>query len=290
MNPSVERIWTKLRRVLFFPLVPVRRRRSFLASMLIDLLVLFVVLYLGLCLFALFFAKGMIFPAPATSYTENELIFKLPLREGEEVAALYLPNPEAEFTLLYSHGNGEDLGYSLPLLRDFQEKGFAVMAYDYPGYGLSDGKPSESGSLQAAAAAFTYLVTLKDTDPGKIILYGRSLGSGPSYYLASRKVVAGMIIDGGFSSTFRVMTRRRILPWDIFDNVARAAEVRCPVLLIHGKQDATVPFSHAAFMAKRLPGRVETLFIEEAGHNNLIELASEDYWDAILNFKNSLPK
>ena len=56
------------------------------------------------------------------------------------IAAAYLPNPEARYTLLYSHGNGEDMGDDLPILEEYRRAGFAVFAYDYNGYGASTGR------------------------------------------------------------------------------------------------------------------------------------------------------
>ncbi len=256
--------------------------------MLFDILTFCVIAYLCACLFAVLFANRMIFPAPKPSYEDGKGIIRLPLPDGGEIAALYLPNPEAEYTIFYSHGNGEDLGHVLPWLQEFQKRGFAVMAYDYPGYGTSDGKPSELGVYQAAAAAFSYLLVFHETDPDKVILYGRSLGSGPSVELASKKPVAGLILDGAFSSTFRVMTRWQLLPWDIFDNVSKLPEVRCPVLIIHGGQDKTVPFRHTGENAAALPESPQTLYLPDAGHNNLVEVAGPRYWDAVLNFRDSL--
>lgn len=288
MTIKQRSFWTNLHRVLFFPIVPVKKRKSRWTTMLLHILTYLVVFYLLLCVFALVFANRMIFPAPRASYTEDKSIIRLPIKDGSEIAAIYLENPEAEYTILYSHGNAEDLGHILPHLKELQKRGFAVMAYDYPGYGLSDGQVGEQGAYEAAAAAFSYLVILRDIDPEKIILYGRSLGSGPSFEIASKRAVAGMIIDGGFASTFRVMTKKQILPWDIFDNYSKADDISCPVLLIHGKQDRTVPFTHAEMMGKALKVPVTTLFVDEAGHNNLIESAGNDYWDAIIKFRDSL--
>lgn len=256
--------------------------------MIVEILTIIVLVYLVLMAFVLLFANRMIFPAPDVSYVDNDRIFKLPIRDGDEIAAVYLPNADAEYTILYSHGNSEDLGHIMPHLRDLHEAGFSVMAYDYPGYGLSDGRPSEQGALEAAAAAFSYLVILQGVSPDTIILYGRSLGSGPSYELASKKPVAGMIINGGFSSTFRVMTKWQVFPWDIFDNAAKVRDVQCPVLIIHGVRDKTVPFSHAQYMQKRLKVPVSTLYVAQAGHNNLIEVAEDEYWDALRKFSDSL--
>ncbi|MGE9295312.1 MAG: alpha/beta hydrolase [Puniceicoccales bacterium] len=249
-----------------------------------------VVGYLGLCLFAVFFSDGMIFPAPKPSYTESKEYVKLPLRNGNEITALYLENPKATYTILYSYGNGEDLGTVRPKLEALHAQGYAVLGYDYPGYGTSDGRPSEQGCLEAIAAAFSYLVILRDVAPDSIVLFGRSLGGGPAFALASQKPVAGLITDGTFTSTFRVVTKRKLVPWDKFDNLAVIDKVQCPVLIIHGTEDRTVPFAHAETLYKAAPGRKEKLFVQGAGHNNLIEVAGSRYWDTVDSFIGSLPK
>lgn len=249
-----------------------------------------VLCYAGMCVFALLFAHRMIFPAPPPSDESGAGYVKLPLRSGREITALYLENPEARHTILYSYGNGEDLGRVRPVLEQLRNRGFAVMAYDYPGYGTSEGRPSEQGCYEAIAAAFSYLVILRETDPRRIILYGRSLGGGPSYALAAQKPVAGLITEGTFTSTFRVITRRQILPWDVFDNLAVADRIACPVLVIHGTADRTVPFAHAEALYNAAREPKARLFVEGAGHNNLVEVAGTRYWDALGQFVESLPE
>ena len=244
--------------------------------------------YCGLMVFAWLFSGKMIFPVPTPQYTEDTFpLLRLPIDDNTEIAALYLPNEAAHYTLLYCHGNAEDLGSAKPLLEAFHKRGYAVFAFDYPGYGLSDGKPSEAGCFAAIAAAFHYLKIFHNCAAEQMILYGRSLGSGSAIYLASREPVAGLILDGAFSSTFRVVTRYQILPWDVFDNLARIDQVKCPILSIHGKRDRTVPFSHAVKLYEAARGQRFKLWVDAAGHNNLIEISGEDYWQAIDKFVES---
>lgn len=248
------------------------------------------VCYVGLAIFSLLFANKMIFPAPPSSYTEDTFpsLIKLPLPEGGEVCALHLPNEEAKYTLLYHHGNAEDLGHIYPHLQELQKRGWAVFAYDYPGYGLSEGKPSEWGSLAAAKCAYSYLRTLLDVPSENIVLYGRSLGGGPAVHLASQEKVAGLILDGTFTSTYRVITKIKLLPWDTFDNIKHTPSIDEPLLSIHGTADLTVPFWHGVRLFEAAAGKKEKLWVEGAGHNDLLDIAGQDYWDAIEAFKQSL--
>lgn len=255
-----------------------------IANLLILLLATFTVLYAGLCVYAYVISDSMIFPAPMATYEGDETILKLNSSDGETLSAYYLPADQSSKVLLYSHGNGEDLGDIRPLLNEFHKRGVSVFAYDYPGYGTSTGKPSEPGVYAAAEAAYSYLTDQLNYSPADIVLYGRSLGSGPSCWLAEHFPVGGLILDGAFSSTFRVLTRVKLLPFDKFDNLARLRDMELRTLLIHGKRDFVVPFAHAIKNQKALKGNATSLWVESAGHNGLIEIVGERYWEVVLDF------
>lgn len=252
---------------------------------------IFIVSFIMLCiiyasgvLYAYLMADRLIFPKVIPSYQSHSKIITLDSSDGEKIAAIYLPVDTPEHLLLYSHGNGEDIGHIQPLLELFREHGIAVFAYDYPGYGLSSGQPSEAGVYAAADAAYQYITETLGYKPQQITLYGRSLGSGPSCWLAERYPVAGLIIDGGFSSTFRVMTKVSLLPWDKFNNLARLSTINAPILLMHGTLDRTVPFTHSLQNFAAIRGKKHNLWVEGAGHNDLIERADDKYWDTVLPF------
>lgn len=260
-----------------------------IGNLLILFLGVFSVSYLGLCAYAYFTSDSIIFPSPKASYSDGPDILKLKSADGETLSAYFLEAPGSKSVLLYSHGNGEDIGDAKVLLNQFQKRGISVFAYDYPGYGTSTGKATEAGVYAAADAAYLYLTEEKEYAPEAITLYGCSLGSGPSSWLAERYPASGLILEGGFSSTFRVLTKVKLLPFDKFDNLARLPKLSCPVLIIHGKQDAVVPFQHALRNEKALGGAAATLWIDAAGHNNVIELAGERYWEIVLSFIEKKP-
>jgi pimeloyl-ACP methyl ester carboxylesterase len=260
------------------------RLKQMIVNLTLLLLSSLCIIYAGLNAYALIYADGMIFPAPLSSYQQDAGIFKLPSRDGETIATYHLPAAGAQNLLLYSHGNGEDIGLARPFLELFTRAGIAVLAYDYPGYGTSSGRPSEAGTYAAIEAAYRHATETLGYRPEQITLYGRSLGSGPSSWLAEREPVAGLILDGAFTSTFRVLTGYKLLPWDKFDNHARLSKIRCPILIIHGTLDQTVPFSHALKNWKRIEGPKHRLFVEGAHHGNVIELAGREYWDTVLPF------
>lgn len=212
------------------------------------------IVYIGLNAYAAIRAQDLIFPAPPSSYRDDASIVKLTARDGERISLYHLQAENSAKLLLYSHGNGEDIGTARLFLNNFHRLGISVIAYDYPGYGTSSGKPSEDGCYAAAEAAYQFATKTLGYAPENITLYGRSLGSGPSSWLAEQKPVSGLIYDGAFTSTFRVMTEVKLLPWDIFDNYAKLPNIKCPVLVIHGTIDHTVPFSHAQNNWKAIKG------------------------------------
>ena len=255
------------------------------------------VAYAGLNAYALVRAHALIFPVPLSSYEDDATIFKLTTRDETPISAYFLPASPSGGSpagpgnqlLIYSHGNGEDIGMARPFLELFQKRGISVLAFDYPGYGTSGGEPSEAGCYAAIEAAYAHAVGELGYTPANITLYGRSLGSGPSTWLAQREPVKGVILDGAFTSTFRVLTGIKLLPWDRFDNFARLPDIDCPILLIHGTEDQTVPFTHAQRNWERIGGPKQKLFIEGARHGNLIELAGDRYWDAVTGFIQTSP-
>lgn len=256
-----------------------------IANISILLLASLCLAYAGLNAYALLRANALIFPVPPSSYEAGPDIVYLKSDQGTSIATYHLAanSPEGRL-LIYSHGNGEDIGLARPFLELFQKRGISVLAYDYPGYGMSGGDPSERGCYAAINTAYEYAVTKLAYDPAKIVLYGRSLGSGPSTWLAERKQVGAIILDGAFTSTFRVLTEVKLLFWDRFDNYARLPNIRIPILLIHGSEDRTVPFSHALRNWNRIDGPKQKLFVEGARHSNVVEMAATEYWGTVLPF------
>jgi fermentation-respiration switch protein FrsA (DUF1100 family) len=242
----------------------------------------------GLVVMTWLCADALIFPVPPPSYQDAPGQPKLPASDGNKITAVFLPNPAASHVLLFSHGNKQDLGLADDRLRLYRENGWAVCAYDYPGYGTSTGAPSEAGCCAALAAAYAFLTTSKGYAPEKIVLYGLSLGSGPAIDLASREPVGGLILEGAFLSAFRVVTRFKILPWDRFNNLEKIRHTAAPLLSIHATEDKTVPFRHGQILFAAHPGPKRHLWVGGAGHNNILETDAAGYWDALDQFRHSL--
>lgn len=240
--------------------------------------------YGTLMIFACTVADRMIFAPPPPSYTaDDDGVFRF--GQEKEFAGFYLPADEKEApVLLWGHGNAEDAGHTSSLARGFQARGVSVLVYDYPGYGLSEGKPSEKGCYRVAEEAYRYLVEEQKVSPERIFLLGQSVGGGPSTYLAEKEEAGGLILISPFKSTFRVITKVKILPWDRFDNWKRMPKVKMPLLLIHGDADGMIPFENGKALFGRHKGPKEFIALEGVGHNDLWPEKGEEVMAAVERF------
>ena len=170
--------------------------------------VIFGFFYLVLCVWGLLFADKLLFPAPSSpTYEKDENIAFLSTPSGLQIAyKIWEPSAESKGTILYSHGNGEDLGMIENAISPLVEEGYTCVSYDYPGYGHSSGKPSELGCYEAIDAAYQHLTQELGVKPHHIVAWGRSLGTGPSCYLASTSNVGGLLLETPFLSAFRTVT------------------------------------------------------------------------------------
>lgn len=238
----------------------------------------FLIIYVLVGTWAFFFTDRLIFLPQPSSYSNDDKFLKLTSgKKGHKIAGLYLPNPKARYTILYSHGNAEDLGDALPRLQDLRDLGFAVFSYDYRGYGLSEGRPTVGGAYEDIRAAYDYLRQELKVPPERIIVYGRSVGSGPSVDLASQVPVAGLVVESGFISAFRVALPMPLYPFDKFPNIDKIAKVDAPVLIMHGDADEVIPFSHGQRLFAKAREPKLSMWISGAGHNDFLEVAGDRY-------------
>ena len=235
------------------------------------------------------FAERLIFLPPRQVYTQTPEILLIPREGGGTIAAVHLRNPRARYTLLFSHGNGEHLGDDLPFLREMRDAGFSVLAYDYSGYGLSTGRPSERAAYVDVDAAYHYLTRTAGVPPERIIAHGRSLGGAVAADLASRRPVAGLVLESTFTTIFRVVRSYPLVPFDRFRTADKLPRVTAPVLVIHGTRDEVVAFAHGERLYEMAPAPKHRLWVQDAGHNDLQWVAGERYWDALRRFAGSLP-
>ncbi|PQM39426.1 protein ABHD17B [Prunus yedoensis var. nudiflora] len=186
---------------------------------------------------------------------ENVDVLKLKTKRGNDVVAVYIRNPSAKLTVLHSHGNAADLG----------------QMYDYSGYGQSTGKPSEQNTYADIEAAYRCLVERYGAKEEDVILYGQSVGSGPTLDLATQLPrLRAVVLHSPIMSGLRVMYPVKRTYWfDIYKNIDKIPLVSCPVLVIHGTADDVVDWSHGKQLWEHCKEKYEPLWIKGGNHCDL---------------------
>ncbi len=236
-------------------------------------------IYVMLLIIAVFFADWIIFLQPPSSYEASEpgLDF-VQTPEAESIAFIHFPAATGMPTLLYSHGNEEDIADSSPLYEELHSSGLGIIAYDYPGYGLSTGSPHEDSCQRAALAIWRHLIE-SGVEPSSIVITGRSVGSGPAVWLASQVKPAGLILISPFKSAFTTAFDLPfpIFPRDRFPNLKRIRSLNRPLLVIHGEEDEVIAVSHGKELFAQSTSKDKSLkIVPNAGHNDLFEIASDE--------------
>jgi pimeloyl-ACP methyl ester carboxylesterase len=253
-------------------------------------LAMLAVVYCGVALFGCVVADRLIFqPQPVSYRADLPGLHMVTAEDDTPLAVLHLPNAVARHTLFYLHGNAEDLGHCLPLLRSLHAAGFAVLAFDYRGYGRSGGRPTEKNVFADTRAVLAFAQAKLGLAPGQVIAVGRSVGSGPAVELATKAPLGGLVLISPMASAFRVMTRVKVLPFDQFDNLAKAGRVRCPTLIFHGTADEVIAFVHGQNLFAALPEPKRPVWIDGAGHNDIFHVAGDTILREIVAFEKALP-
>lgn len=243
--------------------------------------------YALLALVAVLFADRLIFMPPPPSYTGDHTGLRfVKTDEGESIAYIHMPAAEGMPTLLYSHGNAEDLAHSEELYDEFHASGLGVIAYDYPGYGLSTGTPDEASTQRAIMAVWKHH-TEAGIPPSSMFITGRSVGSGPSVWLASQTEPAGLILFAPFKSTFTTAFDLPfpLFPRDRFPNLKRIRSFDSPLLVIHGEVDEVIPVSHGRELVNACASADKKFHpITGARHNDLFQIGGDEIFSLVRDF------
>ena len=171
--------------------------------------------------------------------------------------------------VVFAHGNAELIEQWPEVLEPYRRMGVSLLLPEYRGYGRSAGTPSERAIRDDLLAFFQRLVDRPDVDAGRIVLHGRSLGGGAVCALAAEHTPAALILQSTFTSVPDVARRwlvpRLLLP-DRFESLPIVRRLDCPVLVVHGRRDRVVPFSHGQVLAQASPRA--RLVSYDADHND----------------------
>ncbi len=225
---------------------------------------------------------------PPDGHVEDVVV---PLPDGTHIHAWWCPVEGWEpgrGAMLYCHGNAGNLSHRGAGIGHWQrELGQAVLIFDYPGYGKSEGRPTEAGCYAAADAACDWLVQAQQIPAERLLLYGGSLGGGVAVDLAARRPHRALLLLATFDSMPGVA--QQLYPWlpvrwvmrNRFDSVTKIRNCRRPVFIAHGDRDRLIPpaLGRRLFEAANEPKSFFTL--QGRDHH---DPPGADFWEALREF------
>jgi len=264
-------------------------------SLLTSLLLICTTAYIGISLLVfifqpsfIYFPEKEIYATPDQAGLEYEEVhFKS--SDGVDLHGWFIPAAQNRGTLLFFHGNAGNISHRLESLQIFNRLGVNSFIFDYRGYGMSGGKPSEKGTYLDAEAARSYLISEKGLAGEDIILFGRSMGGSIAARLASNHRPAALIIESSFTSVKKLAAD--LYPWLAtryltrfrYDTAFHMNRVEAPVLIIHSADDEIIPFKHGKALYASAKG--PKVFLEiKGGHNDGFIRSIEPYTKGLDSF------
>jgi fermentation-respiration switch protein FrsA (DUF1100 family) len=210
-------------------------------------------------------------------------------RDGVSLHGWFIPSPDTESVVLFCHGNAGNISHRLDSIRIFHDLGLSVFIFDYRGYGLSEGRPSEEGTYRDAEAAWNHLVEGRGIPSDRIILFGRSLGAAVAAHLAQTARPSALILESAFASVPEIASHHYwYLPvrWLSRFKYATAAYVRAvhaPTLVIHSRDDEINPIEQGRDVFRQ--ANEPKVFLEISGdHNSGFLLSGARYTEGLRQF------
>jgi pimeloyl-ACP methyl ester carboxylesterase len=236
----------------------------------------------------LFFTPG-VHPVVRSDLAELSTSFE---HDGTVLRGWYLERPEADHlpVLVYYGGNAEEVSGNLMEFAQLPVGG--VLLVNYRGYGDSDGRPSADALISDAVFILDEFTGRTGIDPARVVLMGRSLGSGVASAVASRRNIAGLILVTPFDRLSRVAGHHypflpvRWLMRHEMDSSARAADISAPSVVIYAELDAIIPPKFARSLHADLPEPKQLVSVPDADHNTIG--TSPAYWRSIEVFLESI--
>lgn len=255
-----------------------------------------VIIYVLLGLLLYFFQEKFLFH-PKSLKADHKFAFDQPFEEinipvspekNINIIRFTVPDSTRRGVVLYFHGNRQNVERYAPFARFFTRNHYEVWMPDYPGFGKTTGARSEEAFN--ADATEVYKMIRARFAPERIILYGKSLGTGPATYLASRIDCARLILETPYTSipdlfghyAFIYPTGR--MSKYAFPSIDRMATVQAPVTIFHGTSDGVIPYKQAVRLQRKAGSKVQLITIKEGEHNNLADFPLyQSSLDSLLN-------
>jgi len=240
-------------------------------------LLVLLILYMVLCMLVYIFQQNFILhPLKGSQPPPEDLQIKeqwIPSGEGIKLHAWWMPVDSAEYTVLFFHGNAGNISHSDNRMRLFHRMGFNALAVDYRGFGISEGKVKKENDLyEDAKSSYDYLINHLGIPENKIIIWGWSLGGGVAVDLAQNKKCHCLVMESTFycmmdmaKRTFGFLPLKWLLKYKFLSS-EKLANINCPVLFIHSREDRTVPFYEGIKLYEKFSGSKK--FVEISGDHN----------------------
>lgn len=247
-----------------------------LRSVLVALLVLVVLAYAGVVGYMFVNQRALQYD-PAGEITELAAAGlagaeQVEIASGDGlVTAWYQPPRPGMPMIVYYKGNSGSFTYEHERYAQFVADGYGFLAFDYRGFPTSPGAISEANILADALAAYDW-VAERHAD---ILIWGRSLGSGPATYVASQRDARALLLETPFLSAVTVAAERYpylpvgLVMQDQFRSNEWIAQVQEPVLVAHGTADTTIGVSNGERLYALAPNPQELWIVPDAGHSDL---------------------
>lgn len=212
--------------------------------------------------------------------------------DGIRLHGWYIPGRSSR-VLLFFHGNAGNISHRLESIRQFLELGLSVLIIDYRGYGQSGGSISEAGIYRDADAAWNYLREVRGAKD--IVVFGRSLGASVAARLAAKRHASALIVESSFTSVPDIA--QELYPWLPARWLTRLQhatrdyirDVRCPVLVVHSRDDEIIPFHHGQAIYDAAP-EPRTLLELRGTHNDAFVRDQRVYLAGLRSFLGTLPQ
>jgi len=254
-------------------------------------------IYVGLCAVLYLLQEQLIFLTPPLADGDRHAVDLLPDTTEIRITAYdgtrlhgWLRHParekEARGLVIYFGGNAEEVSGQMHDASMLEPWSFA--AVNYRGFGLSEGRPSEEALTADALAIHDWLAKREDIDPDRVVVFGRSLGSGVAVQLAAHRPMRAVVLVSPFDSLRRIARKQYpIVPVSLllkhpFDSLTHAADIKAPLLVIAGEGDGLIPPEYSRRLHDVWAGPKQWVLFSGADHNDIH--THSEYWPAIRAF------
>lgn len=192
-------------------------------------------------------------------------------------------------TVLFCHGNAGNISHRLELIDLFHRLGLNVLIFDYRGFGRSEGSPNEAGTYRDGEAAYRHLREERGIAPGRIVIFGRSLGGAVAIELARRVEAAALVCESTFTSAEEMgkliypSLPVGLLVRNKYDSISKVGGLTLPVLFLHSPEDELVPFEHGRRLFRAAAAPKEFLAIR-GGHGDNFQVSAPLYSEVLDRF------